>query len=277
MTTPATAAPPQKHILLSGAAQGIGRCLARHFLQRGHKVFILDFNEDELTHTATVHLKQYLHKELDYALCNLRSVDEIRTTAKKAADFFKGRIDVLINNGGISTPHWKDDATMEDQSTIDQWTAYVETNLTAPFALSQACLPYMKVAAEQDMRKLEGPGPCIIHVSSFRMLQSDPNQEGYASTKAGLLGLTHSMAVSMAKLGIRVNLIAPGRIRVAHECKKGDEEGKEWQIEGDDAEKHASNRAGKPEDIAECAEWLIGAGFVTGQDITVDGGATKTK
>ena len=239
-----------------------------------------------------MHLRPYLHKELDYALCNLRSVDEIRATAKKAADFFDGRIDVLINNGGISAPHWKDDATMEDQSTINQWMAYVETNLTAPFALSQACLPYMKVSAEHDVRKVvgkastspdyfstkvEGPGPCIIHVSSFRMLQSDPNQEGYASTKSGLLGLTHSMAVSMAKLGIRVNLIAPGRIRVAHECKQGDEEGKEWQIEGDDAEKHATNRAGKPEDIAECAEWLIGAGFVTGQDITVDGGATKTK
>lgn len=277
MTTPATVAPPQKHILLSGAAQGIGRCLARHFLQRGHKVFILDVNEDELTYTATVHLKKYLEKELGYALCNLRSVDEIRATTKKAADFFGGRIDVLINNGGISSPYWKDGATMEDPSTIDQWNAYVETNLTAPFALSQACLPYMKVSTEHEMRKLQGPGPCIIHISSFRMLQSDPNQEGYASTKAGLLGLTHSMAVSMAKFGIRVNLLAPGRIRVAHECRQGDEEGKEWQIEGDDAEKHATNRAGRPEDIAECAEWLIGAGFVTGQDVTVDGGVTKTK
>lgn len=277
MTTPATAAPPQKHIIISGAAQGIGRCLARHFLQRGHRVFILDVNEDELIHTATVHLKPYLNKDLGYALCNLRSIDEIRATTKKAADFFNGRIDVLINNGGISVPHWKDNATMEDQSTIDQWIAYVETNLTAPFALSQACIPYMKVSAEEELRKLKGPGPCIIHVSSFRMLQSDPNQEGYASTKSGLMGLTHSMAVSMAELGIRVNLIAPGRIRVAHESKQGDEKGKEWQIEGDDVEKHAANRAGKPEDIAECAEWLIGAGFVNGEHITVDGGATKTK
>lgn len=277
MTTPATTAPPQKHILLSGAAQGIGRCLARHFLQRGHKVFILDFNEEELEHTATVHLKAYLDKFLSYALCDLRSIDQIRVAARKAADFFDGRIDVLINNGGISAPYWKDDKTMEDKSTIDQWIAYVETNLTAPFALSQACIPYMKVSAEHELRKLKGPGPCIIHVSSFRMLQSDPNQEGYASTKAGLMGLTHSMAVSMANLGIRVNLIAPGRIRVAHECKQGDEENREWQIEGDDAEKHATNRAGKPEDIAECAEWLIGAGFVTGQDVTIDGGTSRTK
>jgi NAD(P)-dependent dehydrogenase (short-subunit alcohol dehydrogenase family) len=109
------------------------------------------------------------------------------------------------------------------------------------------------------------------------MLQSDANQEGYASTKAGLLGLTHSMAVSLSEFGIRVNLIAPGRIRVAHECKEGDKQGKRWGMEGDDAEKHAANRAGMPEDIAGCAEWLIDAGFVTGQDITIDGGATRQK
>ena len=168
---------------------------------------------------------------------------------------------------------------MEDQATSDQWQAYVETNLTAPFHLSQAVLPYMKVSAVYEERKKadEGPSPCIIHVSSFRMLRSDPNQEGYASTKAGLLGLTHSMAVSLSAAGIRVNLIAPGRIKVAHECKEGDEKGLEWSIDDDDRDKHATNRAGKPEDIATCAEWLIGAGFVTGQSITVDGGASIRK
>ncbi len=85
------------------------------------------------------------------------------------------------------------------------------------------------------------------------------------------------MAVSMAEYGIRVNLIAPGRIRVAHECKQGDEQGKEWQIEGDDADRHVTNRAGKPEDIAECVEWLIGAGFVSAQEIILDGGVTRVK
>lgn len=168
---------------------------------------------------------------------------------------------------------------MDDFSTSDEWQAYVETNLTAPFHLTQAVLPSMKVARDRATRKQQraGSSPCIIHVSSFRMLQSDPNQEGYAATKSGLIGLTHSMAVSLAEYGIRVNLIAPGRIRVSHECKKGDEEGKHWTIEGDDAEKFAVSRAGMPEDIADCAEWLIGAGFVTAQSITVDGGATMQK
>ena len=122
-------------------------------------------------------------------------------------------------------------------------------------------------------------GPCIIHIGSFRAHQSDPNQEGYASTKAGLLGLMHSMAVSLASQGIRVNLVAPGRIKVAHESKAGDESHQTWasQIGDVDVSDHPINRAGRPSDIADAVEYLVNAGFVTAQDITVDGGATRVK
>ena len=122
-------------------------------------------------------------------------------------------------------------------------------------------------------------GPCIVHIGSFRAHQSDPNQEGYASTKAGLLGLMHSMAVSLKPQGIRVNLVAPGRIKVAHECKEGDENKVSWVSlnEEKDVTDHATNRAGRPMDVAAAVEYLDHAGFVTGQDITVDGGATKQK
>lgn len=249
-------------------------------MEKGHRVYILDLNEEELRHTTNVHLHTYLEKNaLGWSLCDLRNPEEIRDAAKKSSEFLEGRIDVLINNGGISDPYWKDGKSMDDIETATEWQAYVDTNLSAPFLLSQAVLPYMKTSQDRNTRKQQrsGSSPSIIHVSSFRMLQSDPNQEGYASTKSGLIGLTHSMAVSLSKFGVRVNLIAPGRIRVAHESKRGDEEGKHWDIEGDDAEKFAANRAGMPEDIAECAEWLIGAGFVTGQSITVDGGATMQK
>lgn len=87
----------------------------------------------------------------------------------------------------------------------------------------------------------------------------------------------HSMAISLQKWGIRVNLIVPGRIKVAHECKEGDEKGTEWAWlnEDKDAKDHPTNRAGRPADIADAAEYLVNAGFVTGQDLTVDGGATK--
>ncbi|RDI84197.1 Pyruvate decarboxylase [Venturia inaequalis] len=268
-----------KNFIISGAARGIGRCLARTFLQNGHRVFIIDFDEQELDHCVNTHLAQF-STNLSSALCNLRSIPEIRATVAKAAKFFNNKIDVLINNGGIAAPQWKNGKSMEDEATLEEWQAYMETNLTAPFAMSQACIPFMKVTVEKEKLSVKSlAGPCIIHIGSFRAHQSDPNQEGYASTKAGQLGLMHSMAISLGPLGIRVNLVAPGRIKVAHESKAGDENGDRWEttLEDRDLEQHPVNRPGRPMDVYQAAEYLINAGFVTGQDVTVDGGALRKK
>ncbi|KAK0659377.1 putative short-chain type dehydrogenase/reductase y4vI [Lasiodiplodia hormozganensis] len=274
-------------VVISGGGRGIGRALARHFLNKGDRVFLLDVDTEELHHTVHVHLAKHHPTNLSSAICDLRNADEIRKTITDAAKFLGGHIDVLINNASIATPQWKDGKTMLDASTLGEWRAYVDTNLTAPFAVSQAALPYMRCdanaanadAARHDARHIAGPGPCIVHVGSFRAHQSDPNQEGYAATKAGQLGLMHSMAVSCEPWGIRVNLVAPGRIKVAHECKEGDEKGMSWAetLEEKDVQQHPANRAGMPEDIAQAVEYLVNAGFVTGQEITVDGGALKKK
>lgn len=272
-----------RNILISGGARGIGRALARYLLEAGNRVYLLDIQEDELKYCTEQHLSKY-HREgkVSSAVCNLRDVEDIRNTVKKAAGFFDGKIDVLINNGGIASPQWKDGKTMEDPATFEEWQAYIDTNLTAPFAVSQAVIPYMKTTATNNSTGAQGmdsAGPCIIHIGSFRAHQSDPNQEGYASSKAGQLGLMHSMAISLGPLGIRVNLIAPGRIKVAHECREGDEKGTTFaeQVSEKDVDDHPANRAGRPKDIADAAMWLINAGFVTGQDITIDGGALKWK
>ncbi|KAF4456175.1 hypothetical protein F53441_1659 [Fusarium austroafricanum] len=272
-----------KTAVVSGGARGIGRTLARYFLEKGYHVFILDVNEQELTHTTCTHLKSYYDsKAVDSAICNLRNTDEIWDKIQQAAEFLGGHIDVLINNGGIASPHWKDGKTMMDRETLDEWRAYMETNLTAPFAVSQACIPFMR--NDQDTEPVtqdvhSTAGPCIVNIGSFRARQSDPNQEGYASAKAGLLGITHSMAVSLQPYRIRVNLIAPGRIKAGHESKDGDEKGVEWAglNENKDVEDHLTNRAGRPLDIAQAVEYLVNAGFVTGQDIIVDGGAVMIK
>ncbi|ETI24534.1 hypothetical protein G647_03903 [Cladophialophora carrionii CBS 160.54] len=271
----------ESRIVISGAGQGIGRALARHFASGGHKIFILDLDKDNVRHTAEVHLKEHADR-VGWSACNLRDVDEIRSTIQKAVKFLDNRIDYLINNAGISYPYWPDGKTMEDPSVLDKWNAYVETNLTGPFVMSQACLPYMKVKKQEDKQKLPEStvgtaGPCILHMSSFRAMISDPNQEGYASTKAALLGLTQSMAVSLQSFGVRVNMVSPGRIKVTHENQEADESGTEWKAEEDDIETHPANRAGLPEDITEACEYLMGAGFVTGQNLVVDGGVSKVK
>lgn len=267
-----------KNIVITGAAQGIGRCIARWLLQKGHRLFLIDIKEDELTYTATQHLKTHSSR-LSYAVCNLRDVQAIRDTISKAASYFNDRIDVLVQNGSIASPKWKDDRTMMDPSTIEEWNAYVETNLTAPFAVAQACLPYMRSPNSETAQHLSSVGPSMILIGSFRAHQSDPNQEGYAATKAGQLGLMHSMAISLSQWGIRVNSVAPGRIKATYESQEGDEKGAEWGElnEKKDEDDHPTNRAGKPEDIAQAVEYFIGAGFVTGQELVVDGGATKKK
>ncbi|KAF2396033.1 NAD(P)-binding protein [Trichodelitschia bisporula] len=266
-----------KNVLITGAAQGIGRCIARHYAEAGHRVFLVDINEEELTYTAKEHLKAHSSR-LAYSICNLRSLDSIRETAAKAAKFFNDHIDILINNAGIASPKWKDGKTMLDPSIMPQWQAYMETNLTAPFAMTQACLPYMKRPPEKAEDPTD-PGPCVILVGSFRAHQSDPDQEGYAATKAGLIGLMHAMAVSCERWGVRVNLVAPGRVKVAHESKEGDQKGKTWEGQegSEDAEQHPAGRAGTPEDIFHAVQYLVDAGWVTGQDLTVDGGVLRKK
>jgi NAD(P)-dependent dehydrogenase (short-subunit alcohol dehydrogenase family) len=92
-----------KTILISGAAQGIGRVLARRFAEKGNRVFLHDLNEEELEHTVNVYLKQYA-SQVHSSLCNLRDTTAVREAVLESANFFDGHIDVLINNGGISNP-----------------------------------------------------------------------------------------------------------------------------------------------------------------------------
>jgi len=278
------------------------RVMARHLFLGGHKLFLIDVDEDELSHTVNVHLPSALKAQssspdqsstsrVSSCTADLRDIKVINDAIAQAAKFLDNRIDVLINNAGIAKPVWSDNKTMADD-VLDEWQAYVETNLTAPFVASRACIPYMKSAdksgeGEGVMSREAGPGgevgrtpsACIINISSFRARQSQANCEGYGATKAGLLGLTHAMAISGAQWGIRSNAILPGYIDVQHESKQGDEEGQEWAGSVEEARhrKHPVGRIGYGEDIAKTVDWLMDAGFVTGQEIVVDGGVSKIK
>lgn len=262
-----------KNILITGAARGIGRCTARYLLEKGHRVFLLDNNREELDHTTKVHLKPH-EGNFTSTICNLRDPADIRKAVSQASDFFNGHLDLLVNNGGIAAPTWQDGKTMEDVS-LDEWSAYIETNLTSAFLMSQACIPLLK-AHEAHTRP---DGGCIINISSFRSLQSEPNSEGYGTSKAGLLGLTHTMAASAAAWRVRVNAILPGWISVQNECMEADERGTGAHegIAEESHRTHPARRVGKGEDVAEAVEFLMGAGFVSGLELVVDGGVSRLK
>jgi NAD(P)-dependent dehydrogenase (short-subunit alcohol dehydrogenase family) len=150
-----------KTAIISGGARGIGRCLTRRFCERDCKVFVLDIDEAELTHTVRTHLKAYSERGmLGSRTCDLRDLDDIKRAIDEAAEFLGGRVDVLVNNGGwfpvldlilpvffgrgpflggglcscscswffsggIASPYWKDDKTMFDAEVMDQWKACV--------------------------------------------------------------------------------------------------------------------------------------------------------
>lgn len=92
-----------KTAIISGGARGIGRSLVRRFLEKGYKVFVLDIDQEELTHTVKNHLQKYSDdKLLGFRICDLRNVDDIQKAIDEAAKFLGGRIDVLVNNGQCS-------------------------------------------------------------------------------------------------------------------------------------------------------------------------------
>jgi NAD(P)-dependent dehydrogenase (short-subunit alcohol dehydrogenase family) len=319
-----------KNIIITGGARGLGRCTARHLLSlpASHRVFIIDFDAEELDYAVNTHLSAYAPR-VSSAITNLRDPSAIREAVSTAAAFFGGRIDVLINNAGVARGFFNaGNGTMEDVATGEQWEQYISTNLSAPFYMSQAVIPFMKSRNSQkgdtpavdrttDLKRtaefdqlplnLHGEdkldeGGVIINVASFRAHQSDPDCEGYAASKGGVLALTQAMAVSCQRWGIRVVAISPGWVSVQHECKARDLATKEAQngaykevaphaeemvklrmkawaedLEELHHKQHPAGRVGRGEDLAEMVEYVMGAGFLSGQELVLDGGANRRK
>lgn len=270
-----------KNYLITGAGRGIGRGLSRLLLQKGHRVFLVDNNEAELKHIITNISKDH-NSSTRYtsALCDLRQHQAIQKTVADAKTFFNGHLDVLINNAADTSSVGRSHLS---ELTLEDWNSAVETNLTAPMLLSQACLPLLKSPSSSSSSSSRpegeraGGGGVIINISSTRALMSEPNNEPYSATKAGLLGLTQSMAVSLAPQGIRVNAILPGWIHVANECKEADEKGQKWEegLTREDHAWHLTDRVGRVEDVLKAVEYLVENDGVSGAELVVDGGVTR--
>ncbi|KAI4122657.1 MAG: hypothetical protein LQ347_006434 [Umbilicaria vellea] len=158
-----------------------------------------------------------------------------------------------------------------DDISLDEWNTYIETNLTSAFLVSQACIPLLK--ADEVIGRPDGGS--TINGGRY----SEPNLGGDGISKAGLLGLTYSMAASASTWRIRVNAILPGWISVQNECKEADEKGMDAHdgVLQESHQTHPAQRVGKGEDIAEAVEFLMGAGFVNGHELVFDGGVSRLK
>lgn len=280
--------------LVTGAGRGIGRGLTRFLLSQGHRVFLVDSNSPELEQTLSLaphwaRSSSSTTGDKSDAMCfQGKTVDlgdraAIRAAVADVRAFFDGRLDVLVNNA-FPTPHiWADDKGMEDDDNdgddddaiMEQWDQKIAVGLTAPFLLSRLCVPMLKAARNEEAGRKAG---CIINISSTRWKQAEDNHEGYSAVKGGLQGLTTSMAVSLGhRHGIRVNSISPGWVHVAEQNKGADDAGARWddELTAGDHKWHPAGRVGRYEDVARTVTFLAESGFVTGEDIVVDGGVTR--
>jgi NAD(P)-dependent dehydrogenase (short-subunit alcohol dehydrogenase family) len=188
-TQPVMSTPSARNYLITGGARGIGRGLSRLLLTSGHRVCILDNNSSELEHTANIFAKSHSRgQDFEAISCNLRQPSEIRSAVDQASKLFDGKLDVLVNNAAYTAGVG---AANAGNMTLEMWNAALETNLTAPMLMSQYCVPMLAKSPSRST------GGSIVHISSTRALMSEPDNEAYSTTKAGLLGLSQSMAVSL--------------------------------------------------------------------------------
>lgn len=242
-------------IVITGAGAGIGRAILMHFFGLGWRVAGIDTDADALYELrAALPDAEVMLIEGDAG--NEGEVKRAFTNIGKWLG--DGPLNALVNNSGISDPY----CGPLEQLKLDDWQSWIDASLTAAFLCSRAALPLLRRAE----------GASIVNISSTRAVQSEPETFAYAAAKGGLDALTHSMAVSLGP-DIRVNSIRPGWIETGPWQKASKRQAPRHSKA--DHEQHPAGRIGRPEDIAEAVEWVVGAGFVTGQAIAVDGGMTK--
>ncbi|NJD77317.1 MAG: 3-oxoacyl-ACP reductase FabG [Candidatus Methanoperedens sp.] len=236
-------------VIITGAGSGIGRETALLFALEGAKVVVADINEKSGQGTVEEIEKRGGHGFFIKLDASIRE-----QSIKMAGDVLEkyGRIDVLINNAGIVQ-----DALIL-KMTEDQWDRVININLKGVFNCIQAVVGTMVN---------QGSG-VIINASSIVGLFGNVGQTNYASAKAGLIGMTKSLAKELGKKGVRVNAVAPGFIATPMTAGVPD------KILEMMKEKTPLRRLGEPRDVANAYLYLASddAGFVTGTVLSVDGG-----
>ena len=240
-----------KVVVVTGGASGIGRVSALRFAAEGATVVIWDIDAAKAEATRAeiaAHGGQVVA-----AVVNTTQPEQVVVAAQAVRDQF-GRIDVLINNAGITR-----DATLR-KMTLAQWQQVLDVNLTGVFICTQAVAPFMEA---------QGSGR-IINTSSVVGLYGNFGQANYAATKAGLIGLTKALARELGKYNITVNAVAPGFI--ATDMIDSIPEKVIDMLRS----RTPLRRLGTHEDIASAYLFLASdeAGFISGAVLSVDGAVT---
>ncbi len=239
-----------KVALITGAARGIGKAIALKYAEEGADVAFTDLVINEAAEQTVAELEAFGHKVKAYA-SNAASFEETHAVVDEVLKEF-GRIDILVNNAGIT----KDGLML--RMTEQQWDAVLTVNLKSAFNFIHAITPVM---AKQRSGS-------IISMSSVVGVSGNAGQCNYSASKAGLIGLTKSIAKEMGPRGIRANCIAPGFIISDMTAALPDDVREQW------VKTIPLRRGGTPEDVANVALFLASdlSSYVSGQVIHCCGG-----
>ena len=239
-----------KTALVTGASRGIGKAIALAFAKEGANIAFTDLKYDEIAQETEKEIAALGVKVKAYA-SNAANFTETAATVDEIVKEF-GRIDVLVNNAGIT----KDTLLM--RMTEEQWDAVINVNLKSVFNFTKAVQGVM----------LKQKYGSIINMSSVVGVSGNAGQANYSASKAGIIGFTKSVAKELGSRNSRSNAIAPGFIITDMTAKLPEDVRKEW------AEKIPLKRGGTPEDIADVCLFLASdmSKYVTGQVIHVCGG-----
>ena len=238
-----------KVCMITGAASGIGKAASLLFVQEGAIVAACDVSETSLN-TLVEEAKDLPGKVEPYVL-DVTNREQVKEGVESIVQKY-GRIDVLVNNAGITR-----DALLVRMKEED-WDAVINVNLKGVFNVTQAVVPHM-------IKQRSGS---IINVSSVVGVYGNPGQTNYAASKAGVIGMTKTWAKELAGRNIRVNAVAPGFIETPMTEKLPDK-AREAALS-----RIPLGRFGKPEEVAQVYLFLASdeSSYITGQVIGVDGG-----
>jgi NAD(P)-dependent dehydrogenase (short-subunit alcohol dehydrogenase family) len=246
-----------KVAIITGAADGIGRASARLFARAGARLALTDVREPDLARTVAE--VRTAGGQVESITADLARPEDCAVVVAAAHRAF-GRLDVLLNNAAVGT--MVVGGTVETIG-LEQWDLAQDVNVRAMYLVSRAAVPLMRA----------GGGGAIVNIASVSAFHGSVERptHAYAASKGAVLGLTHAMAASYGRDGIRVNAICPGTIRtrltadIVPRVEQAAREGHGIPL----------GRVGEPEDIARCALFLASddASFVSGAHLVVDGGA----
>jgi len=238
-----------KTALVTGATGGIGEAIARALHKAGATVALSGRKLDKLEE-----LKAELGERAVVVPCDLGNREQVAKLIDEAIKALGGRLDILVNNAGLTRDNLF--MVMKDE----QWDEVIAVNLTSTFML-------MRAGARHMMRSKSGYGR-IINIASVSGVFGNPGQGNYAASKAGMIGMTKSLAREVASRGITANCIAPGFIKTAMTNALNEKQTEEI------AKMIPAQRFGAPEDIAAAALYLASeeAAYMTGQTLHVNGG-----